>query len=49
MFQFYKGRTNNHLTWVMVDATDFATPESAVSAATTIKGSSSSRSPSDST
>jgi hypothetical protein len=37
MQQFYKGRTNNHLTWVMVDATDFATPESALSAATTIK------------
>jgi hypothetical protein len=37
MQRFYKGRTNNHLTWVMVDATDFATPESAVSAATTIK------------
>lgn len=35
--RFYKGRTNNHLTWVMVDATDFATPESAVSAATKIK------------
>ena len=37
MQQFYKGRTNNHLTWVMVDATDFATPESALSAATKIK------------
>jgi hypothetical protein len=37
MQQFYKGRTNNHLTWVMVDATDFATPESAMSAATKIK------------
>jgi hypothetical protein len=35
--KFYKGRTNNHLTWVMVDATDFATPESALSAATKIK------------
>jgi hypothetical protein len=35
--RFYKGRTNNHLTWVMVDATDFATPESALSAATKIK------------
>ena len=35
--QFYKGRTNNHLTWVMVDSTDFATPESALSAATKIK------------
>ena len=37
MNTFYKGRTNQHLTWVMVDATDFASPESAVSAATTIK------------
>jgi uncharacterized protein YeeX (DUF496 family) len=37
MQKFYKGRTNNHLTWVMVDATDFATPESALSAATKIK------------
>ena len=37
MQQFYKGRTNNHLTWVMVDSTDFATPESALSAAMTIK------------
>lgn len=37
MQKFYKGRTNNHLTWVMVDATDFATPESALSAAMTIK------------
>lgn len=35
--RFVKGRTNNHATWVMVDATDFATPESALSAATTIK------------
>lgn len=35
--QFVKGYTNNHLTWVMVDATDFATPESALSAATKIK------------
>jgi hypothetical protein len=34
---FYKGRTTNHLTWVGVDATDFATPESALSAATKIK------------
>lgn len=33
---FIKGKTNNHLTWVMVDATDFATPESALSAATKI-------------
>ena len=35
--QFVKGFTNNHLTWVMVDATDFATPESALSAVTKIK------------
>ena len=35
--RFVKGLTNNHLTWVMVDATDFATPESALSAATAIK------------
>ena len=35
--RFFQGRTNNHLTWVMVDATDFATPESALSAATKIK------------
>ena len=35
--QFVKGYTNNHLTWAMVDATDFATPESALSAATKIK------------
>jgi len=35
--RFIKGKTNNHLTWVMVDATDFATPESALSAATKIK------------
>lgn len=35
--QFVKGWTNNHLTWVMVDSTDFATPESALSAATKIK------------
>jgi Flp pilus assembly pilin Flp len=35
--RFIKGLTNNHLTWVMVDATDFATPESALSAATKIK------------
>jgi len=33
----YQGRTYNHLTWAMVDATDFATPESALSAATKIK------------
>src|SRR3990167_5959103 len=33
----YKGRTNNHINCVMVDATDFATPESALSAATKIK------------
>ena len=31
--QFIKGFTNNHLTFVMVDATDFATPESALSGA----------------
>jgi hypothetical protein len=37
MNQFVKGRTNNHLTWVMVDATDAFTPESALSAATKIK------------
>lgn len=35
--RFIKGYTNNHLTWVMVDATDFATPESALSAAMKIK------------
>src|SRR3990167_2130858 len=35
--RFVKGLTNNHLTWVMVDATDFATPESALSAAIKIK------------
>ncbi len=35
--RLFKGRTNNHLTWVMVDSTDFATPESAMSAATKIK------------
>lgn len=35
--QFYKGRTNQHLSWAMVDATDFATPESALSAAMKIK------------
>ena len=29
----YQGRTHNHLTWVMVDSTDFATPESALSGA----------------
>src|SRR3990172_8544025 len=34
--KFIQGATN-HLAWVMVDATDFATPESALSAATTIK------------
>lgn len=37
MQRFVKGRTNNHLTFAMVDSTDFASPESAVSAATTIK------------
>src|SRR3990167_1371531 len=36
MQKFLQGATN-HLAWVMVDATDFATPESALSAATTIK------------
>jgi len=35
--QFIKGKTNQHLTWVMVDSTDFASPESALSAATKIK------------
>ncbi len=35
--RFFKGRTNNHLTFMMVDSTDFATPESAMSAATKIK------------
>ena len=35
--RFVKGLTNNHLTWVMVDATDFATPESNVEATQTIK------------
>ena len=35
--KFFQGRTNNHLTWVFVDATDFATPESALSAAAKIK------------
>lgn len=35
--RFYKGRTRNHLSWAMVDSTDFATPESALSAATKIK------------
>lgn len=35
--RFFKGRTNNHLTFMMVDATDFATPESALSGATKIK------------
>lgn len=34
---FYQGRTYNHLDFVMVDATDFATPESALSAAIKIK------------
>lgn len=34
---FVQGRTNNHLTFLMVDATDFATPESALSAAMKIK------------
>lgn len=34
--KFIQGQIN-HLTWVMVDSTDFATPESALSAATKIK------------
>lgn len=34
--RFYQGEIN-HLTWVAVDKTDFATPESALSGATTIK------------
>lgn len=37
MPRFYKGRTNNHLTFVMVNATNFATPESALSAAIKLK------------
>lgn len=37
MQRFTKGRTFNHLTWVMVDSTDFATPESNCSNITTIK------------
>ncbi len=37
MNRLFKGRTNNHISWAMVDATDFATPESALSAATKIK------------
>ena len=36
-FQFVQNRTNNHLTWVMVDSADFASRESAVSATTKIK------------
>ncbi len=36
-FQFVQGRTSNHLTWCFVDATDFATRESAMSAAAKIK------------
>ncbi len=36
-FQFVQGRTNNHLTWCMVDSTDFASRESAMSAATKLK------------
>src|SRR3990172_1473773 len=36
MPKFIQGQIN-HLTWLMVDATDFATPESALSAATKIK------------
>ena len=35
--RFIKGLTNNHLNFVMVDGTDFATPESALSAAIKIK------------
>jgi uncharacterized membrane protein YqgA involved in biofilm formation len=35
--KMFQSRTNNHLVWVMVDSTDFATPESALSAAMTIK------------
>src|SRR3972149_4510323 len=35
--RFIKGFTNNHLNWVGVDSTDFATPESALSAAWKIK------------
>lgn len=37
MNRLFQGRTNNHIGWAMVDATDFATPESALSAATKIK------------
>ena len=36
MQKFLQGATN-HIAWVMVDATDFATPESAMSAATVIR------------
>lgn len=35
--RLFQGRTNNHLTFMMVDATDFASPESALSAAIKIK------------
>lgn len=35
--RLFQGRTNNHISWVMVDATDALTPESALSAATKIK------------
>lgn len=36
-FQMVQGRTNNHLTFCLVDATDFATRESAMSAAVKLK------------
>jgi hypothetical protein len=35
--KMFQSRTNNHLVWAMVDSTDFATPESALSTAMTIK------------
>jgi len=35
--QKFKQGVTNHLVWMMVDSTDFATPESAMSAATTIE------------
>lgn len=35
--KFVKGRTTNHLTFPLVDSTDFATPESALSAAAKLK------------
>jgi uncharacterized protein YozE (UPF0346 family) len=37
MQKFLQGATANHIAWVMVDGTDFATPESAMSAATVIR------------